>query len=404
MKRLRKLRSATPFLAACIGLLAAIAFYVIGLSWVQSSGSSLFSPSDLYVPRLIDVTVVIWCFWIGSSIGSFLNVVAWRMPRGESINGRSHCPRCQAKLRARDNFPVFGWLRLGGRCRTCRLPISPRYPIVELVVGLSMTLVAIGQLYRISLPGMTSHGHRGPLWAPIIDADVLIMLAFHIYALTIAWAFALVRFDNQRLPARLVVWGLAPLIIAMLILPWLGIGSWRASSAIAASSLNLTGVSHYVDAFLRVLTALVAAAILGRSLARGLCPTADPKMDPLGKSTAELMDVIAILSVPSLVFGWQSVIGVVVIASIVAAILKRTLLHGTKPIGCFAIAICVTSAIHLFGWSRLQDFAYWPSPHSSPAVILGWSAVILLTPLWLGGRRGTVRDSKFAGRKADPET
>ena len=397
MTRFRKRRLATPFLAACLSVLVAIAAYVFGLAWFQSSRSSLFSPGDLYIPRLIDVTVLLWCFWVGSSIGSFLNVVAWRMPRGQSINGRSHCPRCQAKLRAQDNFPVFGWLRLGGRCRTCRLPISPRYPIVEFAVGLSMTLVAIGQLYRISLPGMTAHSHGGPLWAPVIDYSVLIVLAFHLYALTIAWAFALVRFDNQRLPARLVGWGLIPLVVAMLVLPWLGISSWRATSAIASSSLNLTGVSHYVDAFLRVLTALVAAAILGRSLARGLCPTADPKMDPLGKSTAELMDVIAILSVPSLIFGWQSVIGVVVVASIVAAIFKHTFLKTIKPLGCFAIAICVTSAIHLFFWSQLDDFVYWPSPHSSPAVILGWSAAILLTPLWLGGRNGTSSDLDVTG-------
>ncbi|KAA1258345.1 Leader peptidase PppA [Rubripirellula obstinata] len=396
MKRLRHLRPAFPFLAACFGLLAAIGLYVIGLAWVQASGSSLFSPADLFVPRLIDVTVVLWCFWIGSSIGSFLNVVAWRMPRGESINGRSHCPRCLAKLRAIDNFPVFGWLRLGGRCRTCHLPISSRYPIVELAVGLSMTLVAVGELYQISLPGMTVYGFGGPLWAPRISTDVLVMLTFHVYAVTIAWAFALVRFDDQRLPARLVVWGLVPLIIAMLVLPGLGITSWRAAAgtglpAKGLTTLELTGTSLYVDGFLRVLTALVAAAILGRSLARGLCPTADPKMNPLGKSTAELMDVIAILAVPSLVFGWQTVIAVVVVASVLAAILKRTFLSSTKPLGCFAIAICVSSAIQLLFWNRLNGFQYWPSPSSTPMVILGWSAMILLIPIWLGGPANRVR-------------
>ncbi len=411
MKQLRHLRPAFPFLAACFGLIASIGAYVFGLAWVQASGSSLLSPSDLYVARLIDVTVMLWCFWIGSSIGSFLNVVAWRMPRGESINGRSHCPRCRTKLWASDNFPIFGWLRLGGRCRTCRLPISARYPIVELAVGLSMTLVAIGQLYRTSLPGMTVHGHGGPLWAPIISTHVLAMLTFHVYALTIGWAFALVRFDDQRLPARLVAWGLAPLIIAMLVQPWLGVTSWRApadsSSQAASLTLSLTGTSLYVDGFLRVLTAMVAAAILGRSLARGLCPTADPKMNPLGKSTAELMDVIAILAVPSLVFGWQSVIAVVVIASIFAAVMKRYFLQTIAPLGCFAIAICVISTMHLLLWSRLYDLPYWPSSSSSPMVILSWASLVLLIPLWLG--RSTDRSSTGVGGskiapELDPET
>ena len=90
------------------------------------------------------------------------------MPRGQSINGRSHCPRCLTQLKARDNFPVFGWLALRGRCRTCRLPISPRYPIVEAVVGLSLTAVAVAEVYQVSLPrqGQT---HVGPLWTPELD-------------------------------------------------------------------------------------------------------------------------------------------------------------------------------------------------------------------------------------------
>jgi leader peptidase (prepilin peptidase) / N-methyltransferase len=69
-------------------------------------------------------------------MGSFLNVVIWRVPRGESIvSPPSHCPRCNERIKARDNIPLVSWLLLRGRCRNCGEPISPRYPLVELLVA-----------------------------------------------------------------------------------------------------------------------------------------------------------------------------------------------------------------------------------------------------------------------------
>jgi leader peptidase (prepilin peptidase)/N-methyltransferase len=73
---------------------------------------------------------------IGASAGSFLNVVIWRVPRGESIvSPPSHCPRCGERIKARDNIPIVSWLLLRGRCRNCGEPISARYPLVEALVA-----------------------------------------------------------------------------------------------------------------------------------------------------------------------------------------------------------------------------------------------------------------------------
>jgi leader peptidase (prepilin peptidase)/N-methyltransferase len=73
------------------------------------------------------------CALFGLAIGSFLNVVIYRVPRHESIiSPRSACPACATPILERDNIPVVSWLLLKGKCRTCRSPISPRYPIVEL--------------------------------------------------------------------------------------------------------------------------------------------------------------------------------------------------------------------------------------------------------------------------------
>lgn len=78
----------------------------------------------------------------GATIGSFLNVVVWRLPRGESLSHPgSHCPTCQTPIKPYDNVPVLGWLVLRGRCRACQEPISPRYPLVEAATALLYVLV-----------------------------------------------------------------------------------------------------------------------------------------------------------------------------------------------------------------------------------------------------------------------
>ncbi len=69
---------------------------------------------------------------LGAIVGSFLNVVVYRLPRHESlVTPASHCPRCGTPVRPYDNIPILSWLLLRGRCRSCAEPISPRYPLVE---------------------------------------------------------------------------------------------------------------------------------------------------------------------------------------------------------------------------------------------------------------------------------
>lgn len=75
-------------------------------------------------------------FVFGAAVGSFLNVVIYRIPAGMSLlHPPSRCPRCQHRLRPYDNVPVLGWLWLKGRCRYCRAAISARYPLIEALTG-----------------------------------------------------------------------------------------------------------------------------------------------------------------------------------------------------------------------------------------------------------------------------
>ena len=79
---------------------------------------------------------------LGALVGSFLNVVIWRLPRGESlVTPGSRCPSCEQSIAPYDNVPVLSWLLLRGRCRHCKASISPRYPAVELLTALAFAAV-----------------------------------------------------------------------------------------------------------------------------------------------------------------------------------------------------------------------------------------------------------------------
>jgi leader peptidase (prepilin peptidase)/N-methyltransferase len=86
------------------------------------------------------------CALGGLLIGSFLNVVVYRLPRGESLNRPpSHCPGCGKPVKPYDNIPVISWLLLRGRCRHCDMRISARYPLVELGTAVLCALVAVAK-------------------------------------------------------------------------------------------------------------------------------------------------------------------------------------------------------------------------------------------------------------------
>ena len=82
----------------------------------------------------------------GLILGSFLNVVVYRLPRGESLVWPgSRCPSCETPIRSFDNVPVLSWLVLRGRCRSCKTSISARYPIVEAATALLLVAVVLAK-------------------------------------------------------------------------------------------------------------------------------------------------------------------------------------------------------------------------------------------------------------------
>ena len=95
----------------------------------------------------------LFAFWfaiLGGAVGSFLNVVVYRLPAGLSILWRpgSHCPHCKHAIRGYDNVPVLAWLWLRGRCRDCGRPISARYPLVEAMTAALFLLLLIVEVFH----------------------------------------------------------------------------------------------------------------------------------------------------------------------------------------------------------------------------------------------------------------
>jgi leader peptidase (prepilin peptidase)/N-methyltransferase len=118
---------------------------------------------------------------LGLAVGSFLNVVIYRVPRQESIvSPASRCPNCDAFIKNRHNVPVLGWLMLRGRCAACSAPISARYPVVEAATAALFVLLAL----RFGLTGA---------------------LPAYLYLAAVAVALAVIDIDAQRLPNAIVL-------------------------------------------------------------------------------------------------------------------------------------------------------------------------------------------------------
>ena len=137
----------------------------------------------------------------GSLIGSFLNVVIFRVPAGRSIvSPPSACGSCGERVRPLDNLPVLSWLVLRGRCRDCRAQISARYPLVELGTALFFAAVA---LFVLANPASGAVGDAA-VGVAALAATVLTLVAF-LYFAAISVALALIDLDTRRLPNSIVL-------------------------------------------------------------------------------------------------------------------------------------------------------------------------------------------------------
>jgi prepilin signal peptidase PulO-like enzyme (type II secretory pathway) len=144
----------------------------------------------------------VWLTFFGMCIGSFLNVVIYRLPRGKSLSDPpSHCPKCNHPIRWHDNIPVLGWLLLHGKCRDCKEPISIRYPAVEAISGCVFGTIALLTLWQ--------NGHSS-----ILEIFCFV-LTFSGLVLTFL-AAGFIEEDGEFIPLRLFI----PVAVPALAMPY----------------------------------------------------------------------------------------------------------------------------------------------------------------------------------------
>jgi leader peptidase (prepilin peptidase) / N-methyltransferase len=181
----------------------------------------------------------------GMIVGSFLNVVAYRLPRGESlISPGSRCPECGTPIKAYDNVPVLGWLLLRGRCRACGAAISPRYPLVEAGTGVLCAVVVL----RFGA-----------------DADVWLPLAFVLLLVPVT----LIDLDHRIIPNPLMLVG-AVLGVGLVLLTRSDDVAEHAIAAVAAFGFFLLAALAYPSGM--GMGDVKLAGVMGLFLGRDVAP------------------------------------------------------------------------------------------------------------------------------------
>ena len=157
-------------------------------------------------PDTLQWLAAAWLFAIGSAVGSFLNVVVYRLPAGMSIvTPGSHCPVCKHPIRWHDNLPIVSWLVLRGHCRDCAARISPRYPAVEAAVAGLFLLLAVVELLTAgaNLPARPVPVAGGTIAPDLTLGQAAGVYAFHLLLLCTLLAAVLIEHDGHWPPPSL---------------------------------------------------------------------------------------------------------------------------------------------------------------------------------------------------------
>lgn len=186
------------------------AIWMSALLTASADSEYALTPAQLAAQRVLQACTLVVVCCVGAAIGSFLNVVVYRWPRGMSLrHPRSRCPRCETPIARRDKLPIVSWLLLRGRCRACQAPISIRYLLVELAVAAQCLALLFGELLRggANLPVRIPNGTYGNpiLWIIWYTKwDIIGISLFHAGLLLALLALALMGRDGFPPPRGLV--------------------------------------------------------------------------------------------------------------------------------------------------------------------------------------------------------
>ena len=284
---------------------------------------------------LAEILAAVWLFAMGGAIGSFLNVVVYRLPAGLSIDRpRSHCPTCKHPIRWYDNVPILGWIILRGRCRDCGEPFSIRYPLVE--TATAVIFLAVGLFEGISgaanLPTRPQVFDGGVFVLPLNDFQLAGLVAWHLLLLSTLMAAVLIEFDGHRPPVRLFGPAAVAGILAPAIWPYLHPVpvAWGIDGVSAGLADSLAGLTA------GLLGGLVAACLVGPTQRRGL---------------------LAASACTGLYLGWQAAVVLAIVTTSMGLVMRlaRRLLPKLGRIPATAW-LAVGSLIWIPWWNRLTEW------------------------------------------------
>jgi leader peptidase (prepilin peptidase) / N-methyltransferase len=232
---------------------------------------------------------------LGALIGSFLNVVAHRLPRSESlVTPASHCPSCDAPVRPWDNVPVLSWLLLRGKCRNCGVRISPRYPIVELLTaGAFAAVVAVNGFdddLLLELPFVAAL-----IALAAIDLDHRLLPNKIVYPLAAYGVLATLLVDRADLAENLVAGAGAFTFLFLAVLAYprgMGMGDVKLAGAM--------GIYLGLSVIPALLIAFLAGSVVGLTMIAREGASARKKAVPFGVFLA-VGGIVAVLAGPELI-------------------------------------------------------------------------------------------------------
>jgi leader peptidase (prepilin peptidase)/N-methyltransferase len=297
-----------------------------------------------------------WLFLIGSFVGSFLNVVVYRLPRNcLSINKpkRSFCPSCKTQLKAKDNLPIVGWVLLRGKCRYCGVKFGARYPLVELLVAVLFALAGWRVLY--------AHDNVADQWqAWLTLLHVLLMIG-----VLVPWA--LIDLDLQTIPDKLT---LGPLIVFVPFaahVPAFEFGVPHGAGYPKVSHLIFSFRPEWLNSVVSVLLAGLAAAAGLWAIGKVSNVIFRKRAEKIGGESMGGADV-KLMILLGVMLGWPKLVVAFFVAIFIGAIIGSVQLmmgrHGTPfgpylAIGALAAALRMDVFIDLYVWymSFLQGMA-----------------------------------------------
>lgn len=323
--------------------------------------------ADVVSNVFVETSTLLFVFFSGAAIGSFVNVILYRMPRRINLLWPpSRCPACLNRLKFVDNLPVVGFLGLRGKCRHCGTAIPRSYLRVEVGFGLLFLALTYLEIHTggSNLPLRTPNMYSGALynlWFPRPD-----MVRIWVYHLALAGVLG-----TLFLFARRGVWfpglfvGVAVLagvlptvwISGLHQVPWAGLGSGE------DRGWQFTGVTE-------ALLGLICSAAVGAVLVM-VWPvrTAAVPAERARMAIPPRWNVAAILAVVGAWLGWQAALSVAVLTAGFALV---------RPRASPATLAVAAAAVQLAGWQLLTQFApWWPGPLTTWPLAAAWVVVAM---------------------------